>query len=226
MTTEEIAMSHAVSPNLRFLVVGTGRSGTSFTTILLQRAGIRVDHEMVFTETGPRDPGLLEGDISWMAVPFLRHFHGPILHQVREPLAVIDSLLDLGLFAADFSDEIHRPWRNFLEQHFELCGNPLLDAMRFYVQWNARCEDFAKLRVRVEDQALLIANFADELYPGKGMLVVQEIARTSRTLNSREERHVRRTRSQGLAFEDLPVGHDRDALWHMRERYGYPVAYP
>ncbi len=223
MSTAENATDESSMPSLRFLVVGTGRSGTTFTTALLQRAGIAVEHEAVFTQTGPRDPGRLEGDVSWMAVPYLARFPGPILHQVREPLAVIDSLLDLGLFARDFADKIHRPWRNFLERHFHLSGDPLLDAMRFYIEWNARCEPFASVRVRVEDQPQGIADFAEQIYPGKGPLIKQELARISRNLNSREERRVPRTRARGLVFEDLPAGPDRDALGDMRERYGYPV---
>lgn len=224
MSTAETSIDELPLPGLRFLVVGTGRSGTSFTTALLQRAGIAADHEAVFTETGPRAPGPLEGDVSWMAVPYLARFPGPVLHQVREPLAVIDSLLDLGLFASQFADEIHRPWRDFLERHFQLRGDPLLDVMRFYVEWNARCESFASVRVRVEDQTQLIADFAEQLYPGKGLLIEQELARISRTLNSREERQVPRTRARGLAFEDLPAGPERDALRDMRDRYGYPVS--
>ncbi len=102
-----------------------------------------------------------------------------ILHQVREPLAVIDSLLDLGLFASEFTDEIHRPWRRFLESHFQLFGDPLVDAMRFYVQWNERCEAHADLRIRIEDQCPLIPEFVEELYPGKGALVASHLPRVS-----------------------------------------------
>lgn len=208
-------------PALRFLVVGTGRCGTTYTAQLLQRAGIPVDHEVVFTEKGPQPAGNLEGDASWMAVPYLAGFEGSILHQVREPLAVIDSLLDLGLFASVFADEIHRPWRRFLEAHFVLCGDPVVDAMRFYVQWNERCEQHADLRIRIEDQCTLIPQFIDELYPGKGTLVESHLPRVSTRLNSREERRVKRTRAVGLSVEDLPGGEDRDALLAMAERYGY-----
>lgn len=208
-------------PPLRFVVVGTGRCGTTYTAELLQRAGIPVDHKAVFTEKGPMPVERLEGDASWMAVPYLDRFSGAILHQVREPLAVIDSLLDLGLFASPFTDEIHRPWRRFLESHFTLCGDPVLDAMRFYVQWNARCETHADLRIRIEDQCTLIPEFIEQLYPGKGALVESHLPRVSTRLNSREERRVKRTRAVGLAIGDLPTGVDRDALLAMAERYGY-----
>lgn len=215
-----------VIPPLRFVVVGTGRCGTTFTATALQRAGIAVDHEAVFTKAGPQQVTNLEGDVSWMAVPYLARFQGAVLHQVREPLAVIDSLLDLGLFASPFTDEIHRPWRNFLEQHFSLCGDPLTDAMRFYVQWNERCETHASLRLRIEDQSPLIAKFAEDLYPGKGALVEDHLARVSRRINSREERRVERTRAVGLSARDLPHGEYRDALLAMAERYGYSTLRP
>lgn len=216
----------AMIPPLRFVVVGTGRCGTTFTATALQRAGIAVDHEAVFTEAGPQPVAHLEGDASWMAAPYLDRFQGAVLHQVREPLAVIDSLLDLGLFASPFTDEIHRPWRRFLERHFSLGGDPLVDAMRFYVQWNERCEAHASLRLRIEDQSPLIARFAEGLYPGKGALVEDHLARVSRKINSREERRVDRTRSVGLSVRDLPHGVDRDALLAMAERYGYSQIRP
>jgi hypothetical protein len=211
----------ALIPALRFVVVGTGRCGTTYVSQLLQRSGIPIDHEVVFTQTGPQDPGNLEGDASWMAVPFLGDFPGSVLHLVREPLAVIDSLLDLGLFAGNFGDEIHRPWRRFLEQNFELGGDPVVDAMRFYVQWNERCEAHADLRIRIEDQCPLIPAFIDALYPGKGVVVAGHLPRISTRLNSREERRVPRTRAVGLLREDLPKGSDCDALLAMAERYGY-----
>lgn len=221
MSAAEAGVNQAVIPQLDLLVVGTGRSGTTFTAESLRRSGIAIDHEAVFTELGPRDPGDSQGDVSWMAVPYLDRFQGAVLHQVREPLAVIDSLLDLGLFAGDFSDEIHRPWRRFLEANFTLSGDALLDVMRFYVQWNERCEPFADLRIRIEDQAHLISGFIDRLYPGKGLLVEAQISRVSMTINSREERRVSRMRSQGLTWEELPGGGDRDALMAMAGRYGY-----
>jgi hypothetical protein len=211
----------ALIPSLRFVIVGTGRCGTTFTAQLLQLADIPVEHEAVFTETGPKHAGILEGDASWMAVPYLAQFDGAVLHQVREPLAVIDSLLDLGLFASDFSDEIHRPWRQFLENHFQLGGDPVIDAMRFYVEWNQRCEAHSDLRIRVEDQCSLIPEFIDGIYPGKGVLVERHLPRVSTRLNSREERRIPRTRAAGLSPGDLPGGRDRDALLAMAERYGY-----
>jgi len=211
----------SIIPSLRFVVVGTGRCGTTYTAELLQRAGVPIDHEAVFTEKGPRPVEHLEGDASWMAVPYLDRFSGSILHQVREPLAVIDSLVDLGLFASVFADEIHRPWRRFLEAHFTLLGDPIVDAMRFYVEWNERCEAHADLRIRIEDQCSLIPEFIDKLYPGKGALVQSHLPRVSTRLNSREERRVKRTRVAGLRAGDLPKGEARDALLAMAERYGY-----
>ena len=93
--------------------------------------------------------------------------------------------------------------------------------MRFYVQWNERCEAHADLRIRIEDQCPLIPEFIEQLYPGKGALVASHLPRVSTRLNSREERRVKRTRAVGLSVADLPEGEARDSLMAMAERYGY-----
>jgi hypothetical protein len=210
-------------PPLKFVVVGTGRCGTSYTTNLLESVGISIKHEAIFTEHGPKFVKGLEGDASWMAVPYLSRFRGYILHQVRHPLQVIDSLLDLGLFAANFSDQRHWPWRRFLERHFVLSGHPIIDVMRFYVQWNKRCEVFADLRFRVEDQSSLIAGFVDRLYPGRGIQIDDVITSHSKEVNSREERGITRTRPNGLCLNDLPKGEELEALLKIANQYGYSL---
>ena len=59
----------------KFLIVGTGRSGTTYCKAILQICGIRTGHQEVFTwdttYTGEWDWGEFEGEASFMAVPML-----------------------------------------------------------------------------------------------------------------------------------------------------------
>ena len=88
-------------------------------------------------------------DASPAAAPLARAFDGLVLHQVCDPLKVIGSLLGTGL--------IENPRASGLEgvsitRQFPLTGNPIPDATRYQVDWNAHCEQGDRyLRLRVED---------------------------------------------------------------------------
>lgn len=80
-----------------FVVTGCPRSGTLFTAEALSRLGHRCGHEQVFNAfvTAEFSFGSAEGDVSWLAAPFLHRLPegSLVLHQLRDPLAVVTSLL-------------------------------------------------------------------------------------------------------------------------------------
>jgi hypothetical protein len=80
-----------------FVVTGCPRSGTLFTAEALSRLGHRCGHEQVFNPfvTDRFSFGSAQGDVSWLAAPFLDRLPegSVVLHQLRNPLAVITSLL-------------------------------------------------------------------------------------------------------------------------------------
>ena len=123
---------------LDFVVVGTGRCGTAYMAELLTRMGIPCGHEWVFSAHPRRYPDLdIVGDSSAQAVPFLHEFTGLVLHQVRDPLRVIGSFLGFGLFKDPVAHGIDG---QFMMRHFQFTGDELGDAIRYYVEWNERCE--------------------------------------------------------------------------------------
>ncbi len=83
-----------VAPNLDFLVVGTGRCGTGYCSKIFTDAGRNCGHEAIFTPKGPVRSNL-EGDSSWLAVPWLHALPTDIkiVHVVRNPLKVLRSWL-------------------------------------------------------------------------------------------------------------------------------------
>ena len=120
--------------SLKYLVVGTGRSGTVFMSRFLTSLGIVCGHESIFThygleeaikrlqnpdriqnsavsEDGDRlniDSSLQVAESSYMAAPFLNHNFlkdTKIIHVVRNPIKTISSLY----FDAQFFNEEELP---------------------------------------------------------------------------------------------------------------------
>lgn len=145
----------------RFLVTGCGRSGTAHTANVFTLAGLPCGHESVFKPTnllGASDltwPEDLPGEASWLAAPFVGCLPPGtvVLHQVREPVAVIRSHLRLRFF------ETPSPYLDFALRHFpELAdGTPARRALLYWVGWNRTAEAAGALegvpyfRFRVED---------------------------------------------------------------------------
>jgi hypothetical protein len=96
----------------KFVVTGCARSATTYTAELLSAAGIPCGHEYIFDPwliaTPGEDPFVespeLRGDAAWEAVGFFGVLpQGTVvLHQVREPVNVVRSLLGVRLFADDY----------------------------------------------------------------------------------------------------------------------------
>jgi hypothetical protein len=85
-----------------FVVTGCARSGTLFMAEALAMLGHDCGHERLFTPETTRVPtfGEAQGDVSWLAAPFLRDLPAGtvVLHQVRDPLASIRSMLGVRMF--------------------------------------------------------------------------------------------------------------------------------
>src|ERR1035441_10724198 len=76
---------------VRFVIVGTGRSGTKYASELFSQLGIPCGHESFF-DPGHAAQDNLAGDASFGVVPFLNKFSGVVFHQVRHPLSVLSSI--------------------------------------------------------------------------------------------------------------------------------------
>jgi hypothetical protein len=203
---------------LRFLVVGTFRCGTAYTSLVLNRMGIACGNGWVATPDGVRRYPEVEllGDATPLAATRARDFDGLVLHQVRHPLKVIGSLLGT---AGTRNPLAHGPEGEFLARHFVSNGDPLDDAMRHYVEWNALCERHnGYLRYQVERMdATFLVKVADLL----GQAV--DAALVARALEGVPTDFNTRYSARSLSWSDLPPGPSRDALTSQAARYGYPV---
>jgi hypothetical protein len=189
----------------------------------MELAGIPTQHEQHFradryTDGRPKpwdSPKL--GEWSVQAVPFLSSYPDVwVFHQTRHPLKVIGSYLEFGLF-----DRVNRLGRQgaWLRQQANISGHdPLLEAVRFYVSWNARCETRRNryLRWQVEEVTpVLIGQLCSVLrVPRRQNDIDHAFGQLPTNVNTR---HNART----LEWDDLPAAPDTTALRLMADRYGY-----
>jgi hypothetical protein len=192
--------------------VGCGRSGTQYIAALLTELGVYCGHEAIYTPRGVKRRFRMRGDSSFLAVPYLAEFGGTVLHQTREPLAVIASFVGRRFFSADPERDV---FLRFARRHVELSGDDLRDAMRWYSEWNERCEQYATMRYRVEDiDARLEEIVATIGVDVTGQQQLDALATVRRDIN-------RRAGAVPLTWADLPAGPDRDRLDAVARRYGY-----
>lgn len=80
----------------RFVITGSGRSGTQYMSELLRTVGIRCGHENVYFDTGFLGWKDWEADSSWMASCFVP-LQVPTVLVVRHPLRVVKSWVETWL---------------------------------------------------------------------------------------------------------------------------------
>ena len=147
----------------KFIITGTGRSGTGYIATLLTALGVPCGHENVFhpeTVKSNIEFASYAGDASWLAAPFISQLanQAHVLHQVRNPIAVARSFIGIGFFN-DQPTPDHLPYLRFLNG---VAGFQHLDSleerfMSHWVYWNRYVEDQARSaglayqRYRLED---------------------------------------------------------------------------
>ena len=197
------------APSPRFVIVGTGRCGTGYTAKVLTAGGIRCGHEEIYRGRRITKSWRLVGDASYLAVPHLDRYRGTVLHQVRDPVAVVRSLVGTRFF--DRTDH----YLEIVSRHLELTGDPVVDAMRYWIDWNERCERHADLTYRVEDLPDRLPDVVARIDPGRTEAVMAAAARISKSTNTRQ-----RAEEIG-SIGDLPDGDEKDRLVDLARHYGY-----
>lgn len=202
-----------------FLGVSTGRAGSTYIQRVMNRSGISCTHEQVYEAhaLGNNYDAVPEwnrpelGEWSAQAVPFLpRLGRLHVWHQVRDPLAVLGSLVLFRLFPNGQGQS-----GAFIRHHFKTTGQPLHDAVRYIVEWNRRIEQHATMRWKVEDvDADLICRLGDTLGLRLARQRIDEaLAEVPRNTNGSSPNR--------FAPQNLPPIPASDDLLAMADRYGY-----
>lgn len=132
----------------KFVVTGTGRSGTAYIAKLFQENGYKVGHQSVFRHDNalgrPVDWGEYEGDCSYAFVGCKQRGVKVVLVK-RDKQKVTDSWLRLGAFT-DHMHETHILWSIVLDRDFpEILSqdSPVKRASLYYDLWNEKAEKIA-----------------------------------------------------------------------------------
>jgi hypothetical protein len=218
---------------LRYVVVSTPRSATSYTAQLLSAAGLRCSHERYFSPKRRLFTDASEnlfGEASWLAAPFLTALPEDtlILHQVRDPVRTVNSLIHtricdparLGCVTSLKPVPTHaNPFALFLWCHTPFPSIALSDtqlAIFFWCHWHRLIEQMSKgrpyLRYRVEDMSSRLLHDLSMKIAGsaKVSLIDEAMASVSRDSNHR-----------GIVPQVVTYNSLGDDARQLAVRYGY-----
>ncbi len=220
--------------HVKFVVTGLPRSGTRFMATVLSQAHLSCGHEAIFDVPSPNwETGLLhvfdfnlrrfQGDASWMAVPYLNQLapQVSVLHQVRNPVHVIRSLMGIGFFARTGMHPL-RGYCDFALQHLVCLPDDMLEkCMAFWCQWNQRIEHHNHdryYRYRVEDITMDHNNTLQQiaaLVPGARVVDLQTaLGQCPTGINHRKRDHA-------ITWDSLPEGALKHRVSVLAAHYGY-----
>jgi hypothetical protein len=207
--------------DFRFLVVGSGRSGTQYASKLFTELGIPCGHETLFRLTSASGQTLV-GDASFGAVAYLDEFQGIILHQVRHPLRVLRSILATGFFDRPDKYLFYYQLIESVLPQIDQRKSSLHKAMYYIVEWNRLCEQAATMCWRIEDLDAETLSRASSLigYAKSVELCATVLAQIPQNVNWLELHGLRRNE---LSWGDIPECTEKDELMAVAYRYGYSL---
>ncbi len=215
-----------------FVVTGCGRSGTGYASRIWTQLGLTCGHEALFNAAALRNeemPDLDEAenycaDSSWVATGILQRAlvafdRIKILHQVRNPVHVIRSLMGTRFFerTGPYTEYARLHLRDHIRDHDE----PLVCCMKYWAEWNRLAESLVRHHpvhtYRVEAlTASLLRKYAvwatsADISEGECEEVLET---TSKLTNSRK-------RDESITWESLPEGIDKISIHALAMFYGY-----
>jgi hypothetical protein len=133
---------------MKFVVMGTGRCGTGYMSKILTDTSLRCGHEDIFTVQGPKYGADLDGDSSWLAVPYLDTLsdHIKVVHIVRNPLKVFRSwLFDQNNVISLEPSNINTPYNDYIRKHYpeiDKQSSQVDKACIYYIECNSAINAF------------------------------------------------------------------------------------
>lgn len=149
----------------RFLIVGTGRSATTYCQAVHQVCGVPTTHQKVFTWASYKARrwcwGDAVGEASFMAVPMLtwireREPDTKIVLVKRNPAEVAASWVARGAFKDDMADR-YPDWHSVISTLFPSVFDgttPIACAVRYAKAWTMYAAAYADTVLRVDDMTL------------------------------------------------------------------------
>ena len=192
----------------KLLITGCGRSGTHYTSALLQAMDLDIPHEAVGKDGAASWKHIVSGTFVYIGKNRSVTIDGDgfdrILHQVRHPLKVIASM-------QTFSDSTWSYMAKAIE--LDIRANPLMKGMQAYLGWNRLIEQSANWRFRIEDIQRVFPEFCQQA----GIQQQPFPKLPKQVCDSRTQRY------RSLRFADLLNENEALAieLEHLAAKYGY-----
>ncbi len=218
-------MSDKNNTHLRYLVIGTGRSGTGFMSKLLSLNNIPCGHEEICGYPVERDCYIenirntqLKAESSWLAVPFLEDIgkHYPDIRYiliVRHPVNVIKSFVELDFFKDTNMGGALQLVKRTIPGIDKL--NPVESSMKYYIEWHKMISRFLRTTNHTVIHLENIEYFKLRLFLKKPFIKkLDEVVNTKPKTN---------TISKGDLIKKI---HESDMYTDFRQRaesYGYNV---
>lgn len=206
---------------MKLVITGSARSGTGFICQVLRGVGVTCGHEQVFhPKTRVANWASYQADASWLAVPHLRGIRASgayVVHQVRDPIAVLRSLCGLELFSKARPEEdpyLQAMWR--FDKAIFAFDDPLRRAMSYWIRWTMAAHAQADVTCRIED---LDAKVLQELCAEVGVDVSKR--KCAEALASTDSRYNSRSPDTALTWATLPAEPLTELFRSMAVRYGY-----
>jgi hypothetical protein len=179
-------------------IVGCGRSGTQYMSLVFQQAGLDVGHERMGAD----------GTVDASFGPRLDPEKYVVLHQVRQPIKVI----------ANITIARESSWRR-ISQYIDLIRKPILRrALQVWIDWNKLNEAKARWTYRIEDIDQAWPKICDEIGIPHCPKALEGIPRNQHT---RVGRYEPTTWEALMKLDPERVEIARD----MARRYGYTEDY-
>lgn len=211
-----------------FIVTGSGRCGTGYAAQLLSALGYHCGHEVAFDwQTIAANtwsiPFALRGcDSSWLAMPLIARLpqDAVVLHQVRNPLKVVRSLMGISFM----SEENRRsdPYTRIADAVVVCPADELEACMHFWTQWNRRIgeetEGRTSMRYRLEELDHSTVRSMLELIEPDRIVSEDEL---QAAFDAVPTNYNARPRASEISWNSIPPSAQRDMLATAAEEYGY-----
>ena len=195
---------------MKLAIVACGRSGTRYMSKVLRAVGFDVGHER------PGKYGVVDWHLAGLESGL--DCAGLVWHQVRDPVAVIDS----------FQTVMRRTWKFACnaEPRISEMTDVLLRSMQYWLYWNQRCENLASRTYRVEQMPELLPELLGALGEDMPEGAMGRVLKVSTKDHAREANSVRMEVSSNyfpVTWERM-ASRDKGLTMQIREqaeRYGY-----
>jgi hypothetical protein len=196
----------------RFVIVGTGRSGTRYISRLLRAVGIKCGHENWWS-LKEEPTTRLHGDASWVATFRLTEYSGQIFHQIRDPLLVVNSLVRGRdeLAPGSITHALRSQW-------VEITGDRVRDALEIVSTWVSEAERVAHWSWRLEDvDAKLLVEISNRV--GKPVRL-ERAERAIDTVSTSTNLHTQPD-APAIQWDDIPESEHKARVLEIARRYNY-----